>query len=67
MRIKQHILSPLFERLFRRISVLRVTSRRGGGGGYYTLAGRYGERIRYFTLALIACLKAADNDKRSSL
>jgi hypothetical protein len=30
VRVKQRIRSPLFERLFRRISILRVTSRRGG-------------------------------------
>ncbi len=30
VRVKQRIHSPLFERLFCRISVLRVTSRRGG-------------------------------------
>ncbi len=54
VRLKQHICFPLFERLFCWISVLRVTSRRGGwvrwGGCYNTLAERYGERIRCFTL-----------------
>jgi hypothetical protein len=30
VRVKQRIRSPLFERLFRRISILCVTSRRGG-------------------------------------
>jgi hypothetical protein len=29
VRLKQRMRSPLFERLFRRISVLRVTSRQG--------------------------------------
>jgi hypothetical protein len=54
VRLKQRICFPLFEHLFRRISILRVTSRRGGwvrrGGCYNTLAERYGERIRCFTL-----------------
>jgi hypothetical protein len=42
VRVKQRIRSPFFER------VLRITSRRGG---CYTLAERYGERIRCFTPA----------------
>jgi hypothetical protein len=50
VRLKQRIRFPLFERLFRRISVLPGASRQGGGGGYYTLAERYGKRICYFTL-----------------
>ncbi len=50
MRLKQRIRSPLFERHFRRISVLRVTSRRGMVGCYDMLVERYGERIRCFTL-----------------
>ncbi len=50
VRLKQRIRSPLFERRFRRISVLRVTSRRGTVGCYDTLAERYGEHIRCFTL-----------------
>ncbi len=57
VRLKQHIRFPLFECLFRRISVLRVTSRRGGwvrqGGCYNTLAERYRERICCFTLTLL--------------
>ncbi len=48
VRLKQRIRFPLFERLFRRISVLRVTSRRGGWVLCYTLAEHYGERIRCF-------------------
>ncbi len=53
-RVKQHIRSPFFERLFCRISifplnfVLRVTSK---WGGCYMLEERYGERIRCFTPA----------------
>jgi hypothetical protein len=50
VRLKQRIHSPLFERHFRRISVLCVTSRRGTVGCYDTLAERYGECIRCFTL-----------------
>jgi hypothetical protein len=50
VRLKQRIRFPLFERLFRRISILRGASRRGGGGCYDTLAERYGERIHCFTL-----------------
>ncbi len=50
--LKQRIRFPLFERHFRRISVLRGASRRGGGGCYDMLAERYGERIRCFTLTL---------------
>ncbi len=50
--VKQRIRSPLFERLFRQISILCVTSRWGEEGVLcYTLAERYGERIRCFTLA----------------
>jgi hypothetical protein len=52
VRLKQRIRSPLFERRFCQISVLRVTSRRGTVVCYDTLAERYGERIRCFTLAL---------------
>jgi hypothetical protein len=51
VQLKQRIRSPLFEHRFRRISILRVTSRRGTVGCYDTLAERYGERIRCFTLA----------------
>jgi hypothetical protein len=54
VRLKQRIRFPLFERLFCRISVLRGASRRGGGGECYTLAERYGERIRCFTLTCLA-------------
>ncbi len=50
VRLKQRIRFPLFERLFRRISILRGASRRGGGECYDTLAKHYGERIRCFTL-----------------
>ncbi len=50
VRLKQRIRSLLFERRFCRISVLRVTSRRGTVGCYDTLAKRYGERIHCFTL-----------------
>ncbi len=50
VRLKQHIRSPLFERCFRQISILRVTSRRGTVGCYDMLAERYGEHIRCFTL-----------------
>jgi hypothetical protein len=54
VRLKQCIRFPLFECLFRRISDLRVTSRRGGlvrrGGCYNMLAECYRERIRCFTL-----------------
>jgi hypothetical protein len=52
VRLKQRIRFPLFERLFRQISVLRGASRLGGGGCYDTLAERYGECIRCFTLTL---------------
>ncbi len=53
VRVKQRIRSPLFERLFHRISVLHVTSRRGEEGVMcYTLAEHYRERIRCFTPAL---------------
>jgi len=55
VRLKQRIRFPLFERLLRQISVLRVTSRRGGC--YNTLAERYGERIRCFTLTRHFTLK----------
>jgi hypothetical protein len=52
VRLKQRIRFPLFECLFCRISVLHGASRRGGGGCYDTLAERYGEHIRCFTLTL---------------
>jgi hypothetical protein len=63
VRLKQRIRFPLFERHFRRISVFRGASRRGGGGEYYyTLAGHYGERIRCFTHALKnACISILKN------
>jgi hypothetical protein len=48
--LKQCVRSSLFERRFRQISILRVTSRRGTVGCYDTLAEHYGERIRCFTL-----------------
>jgi hypothetical protein len=37
--LKQRIRFPLFERLFRRISVLRGASRREGGGGMLYVSG----------------------------
>ncbi len=39
VRLKQRIRFPLFERLFRRISVLRGASRWGGGGGMLYVSG----------------------------
>ncbi len=56
VRVKQRIRSPFFECLFRRISVLRVTSRRGG---CYTLAEHYGECIHCFTPAPLTIVNYA--------
>jgi hypothetical protein len=39
VRLKQRIRFPLFERLFRRISILHGASRRGGGGGMLYVSG----------------------------
>jgi hypothetical protein len=39
VRLKQCICFPLFECLFRRISVLCGASRRGGGGGMLYVSG----------------------------